>query len=471
MTTPSPQQHTLRMNSTDALFARAGKAYATAQYAEAASLYRQCTAADPTQLSAWMNLASALRRLGHLDASILAAQRASALAPDHAGCLTNLGNTLIDASRIDEGIRTQRRAHALAPDDQLIRRNLAVALREGCLFSEALEHIDALLSQSPDESSLQWERALCLLYQGDYAHGWPAFETRWKLPTMAAHWPQIPHWQGQDIAGQHLLVTEEQGFGDTILCSRYLPVLIKRVGAIGSVTLACKKPLHPLLREIAGLHLTTMKEADKTIAADIQTFDCQVTMMSLPGIFKTTLDTIPPPAPLRAADNLLPAIRTALNAAGNRLKVGIVWSGSVTFGNNRKRATTAARFAALAAIPNVEIYSLQKGPRETDLRASGMTAIIHEIGPMLNDFSETAAVLRELDLVIMTDSSVAHLAGSLNVPVWNLLHDCPYWLYLHERNDSPWYPSMRLYRQNTPGDWDELFSRVIDDLKQVASIS
>lgn len=465
MTPPSSTQPARRISTADALFARASKAYAAAQYGEAASLYRHCTVLNPAQLSAWMNLASALRRLGHFDSSILAAQRALALAPDHAGCLTNLGNTLIDASRIDEGLDAQRRAYALAPDDTLIRRNLAVALREARLFGEALGHIEELLRFSPDDGNLEWERALCLLYQGDYAQGWPAFEARWKLPAMTARWPQIARWQGQDISGQHLLVTEEQGFGDTILCSRYLPALIARAG---SVTLACKKPLHLLLRDIAGLQLTTIEDTDTAIARGTHTYDCQVTMMSLPGIFKTTFDTIPAPAPLHSAENLPAPIKAALASAGKRLKVGIVWSGSVTFGNNRKRATTAGRFAQLAAIDNVEVYSLQKGPREHDLRAAGMNAVIHEIGPLLNNFAETAAVLKQLDLVIMTDSSVAHLAGSLGVPVWNLLHDCPYWLYLHAREDSPWYPSMRLYRQQSPGDWDELFTRVSANLRQIA---
>ena len=138
----------------------------------------------------------------------------------------------------------------------------------------------------------------------------------------------------------------------------------------------------------------------------------------------------------------------------------------MTFANNRKRAVSAERFLPLAEIPGIQLYSLQKGPREKDLDTSGAGALIPELGPHLNDFSETAAVLKELDLVIMTDSSVAHLAGSLDVPVWNLLSYRPYWLYLSERQDCPWYSSMRLFRQPVPGDWDSVFKKVGEELKK-----
>lgn len=452
-----------------ALFSKGQAAFQAGQLPEAAAFYRNALAINPSYFSAWMNLGTCLRRMGHLDAAIIAGQRARALQPDNAGCLTNLANAMVDASRIDEALALQRRAHALAPDDLLIKRNLGVALREAGLFDEAYATFTALTSHFPDDVNLPWEQALCLLYQGKYDQGWPAFESRWKLPAMTARWPQISRWQGEDLTGKHLLLTEEQGFGDTLLCARYLPLLIEHCGHGGSVTLACKKPLHRLLSAIGGLTLTTIEDTDAAITAARARYDYQAALMSLPGQFKTDLGSIPPAPPFTSAVPLPQAVVQALKAGKDRLKVGIIWSGSVTFANNRKRAVTAERFLPLAGIDGVELYSLQKGPREGDLRACGGNALIHDIGPLFEDFAQTATTLKQLDLVIMTDSAVAHLAGSLGVPVWNMLHDRPYWLYLSERRDCPWYPSMTLYRQPTPGDWDSVFAAVADDLRQLAA--
>lgn len=432
------------------------------RWEQAVSKCTALTQAEPANFTSWMNLGTALRRLGHLDAAIIAGRRAVALAPDSTACLTNLGNALLDASHVQEALELQRRAQALSPSDTLLRRNLAVALREAGAFAQAHELFQALAQQAPEDPELQWEQALCLLYSGDYTRGWPAFESRWGLKAMAPRRLPLPMWQGEDMAGRHLLITEEQGFGDTLLCSRYLP---RVVAMAGRVTLACKKPLHHLLSGIEGLTLITTEE----ISPESGRYDAYTAMMSLPGIFKTDLASIPAPAPLVAAATLPPVITQALRAGAGRLRVGVIWSGSVTFGNNRKRSVTAERFLPLAAIDGVQLYSLQKGPREHELRPFGGQAVIAEIGPHLEDFAQTAAVLRQLDLVIMTDSSVAHLAGTLGVPVWNLLHDRPYWLYLSERRDCPWYPSMTLYRQQSPGDWDGLFATVAADLTRLAN--
>ncbi len=462
----TPQVHAT--DKTPSPFARAQAAFRDGKLPQAAALYRAAVTQDPAHFAAWMNLGTCLRRMGQLDAAIIAGTRARALQPDNTGCLTNLGNALVDASRIDEALALHRRALELAPDDLLVQRNLAVCLREAGQFDEAHARFTALAAHFPDEINLPWEQALCLLYQADYARGWPAFEARWKLPAMTARWPHITRWQGEDLAGKKILLTEEQGFGDTLLCSRYLPALIAQAGTEGGVTLACKKPLHHLLSAIDGLALTTIEDAEKT-ASVTGAYDYQAAMMSLPGIFRTDLGNIPPPAPLRGDVVLPPQVAQALQAGKGRMKVGIIWSGSVTFANNRKRSVTAERFMPLAGIEGVELYSLQKGPREHDLRPVGGSAVIHELGPHFEDFAQTAAALRQLDLVIMTDSAVAHLAGSLGVPVWNLLHDRPYWLYLDARADCPWYASMTLYRQPTPGDWDSVFAQVADDLRQLAA--
>ena len=195
-------------------------------------------------------------------------------------------------------------------------------------------------------------------------------------------------------------------------------------------------------------------------------FDYQISVMSLPGVFGTTLQNIPLITKLSIAPVIPLNSKKILDAAGEKLKVGIVWSGSVTFKGNRKRAVSIDRFIPLTSIPGVQFYSLQKGPCEKDLYEAGADSLIWDLSPDLNDFTDTAAILEELDLVIMTDSSVAHLAGSLNCPIWNLLNYKPYWLYLNHREDCPWYPSMRLFRQNEPGNWDSVFKKVAAELEK-----
>lgn len=425
---------------------------------DAVAQYRRVLDLDPANARAWMNMGALLRKLGHHNASAVATLRALALNPDDAGVLTNLGNVLVDLGRVEDALAVHERAYALKPQDYLSRRNYAITLREACRYEEAYALFTALIEERPDDAALKFEQALTLLNLGALPQGWDAFEIRWQIPPMKPRVTPRPYWRGQDVAGKTVLVYEEQGFGDTLICSRFLPLLVAR-GA--RVILECKKPLHRLLSAIKGVELAE----PNTVA---QGYDYHVAMMSLPGAFKTTLDNIPPPPPLFVPDRAPPAVQGALDAGRGRLKVGIVWSGSVTFKNNHRRAVGPDRFLPLAAVSGVELYSLQKGPREDEHLAIGGGAVIHDVGRHMNDFAETASVLRQLDLVIMTDSSVAHLAASLGVPVWNLLNFSPYWLYPHGRDTTPWYDAMRLFRQPSPGDWDSVFAAVAQELGALA---
>ena len=427
---------------------------------DAAAIYRALLKIDAGHAPSWVNLGTILRQQGKYWAAAGCAARAVALDPDNAGYLTNWGNCLGDLDQMEESLAVHAKAAKLKPDDALIRNNYAIALREFEKYEEALREFDAALALKPGDAALLWDRAITALQLGHYAEGWDAFEIRWQQKNMRKR-PQVAHeWRGEDLRGKTILVYEEQGFGDSILCSRYLP-MVKARG--GRVVLECKPALHRLFSGIQGID----QMVDQTPAAG--SYDYQVPMMSLPGIFKTRLDNIPAPAALAAAPEM-PAAAAALLAIGRgKLRVGIVWSGSTTFGRNRKRAVSIDRFLPLASIPGVQLYSLQKGPCEDELLGSGAEGLILPLGPPVNDFADTAAVLAQLDLVIMTDSSVAHLAASVGRPVWNLLCFFPYWLYLHGREDSPWYPSMRLMRQETPGGWDALFARVTQELTAMAA--
>jgi hypothetical protein len=391
-------------------------------------------------------------------------RRALELTPDDASALAGCGLALMALDRPEEGIELHAAAVRAAPEDPFVLFNYGLALRECNRQEEALAAYGQALARIPENAprraTMEWEPVLAALDLGRYAETWPAFELRWKQRIGIERVFAQPRWKGEAFAGKTILVYEEQGYGDTILCARYLP-LVKARG--GNVIFETKPELHRLFAGMPGV------DALAAPGSALPAFDLQCPIMSLPGIFGTHLGSIPPVPELRAAPPSPEAARL-LALGGNRFKVGIIWSGSVTFSRNHKRATTADRFLPFAEIPGVQLYSLQKGAPEQELAACAGRSLVWELGPHLNDFAETASVLKALDLVIMTDSSVAHLAGSLNVPVWNLLNYRPYWLYLKERADSPWYPSMRLIRQPRPGDWDSVFAETGEFLRDAVAL-
>ena len=423
--------------------------------------YRAVLQLDSDHAQAWNNLAVALRRLEKFEAAVGCYKRALSIRPDDPGFIGNLGNVLKDLDRMEESLQAHAVAAALRPDDGLIRQNYGIALREAGRFEEALAEFDAACAIDASKVQAKWDRAITYLHLGRFDPGWQAFESRWETGDLPRRDFSVPRWRGEDFAGKTLLVHAEQGFGDTILAARFLP-MVKARG--GQVILECKESLHRLFQGLDGV--------DRLVLPDqiAESFDLHMPLMSLPGVFDTRLDSIPPPATLNVAAELAPEVKALLDAGGDRLKVGVVWSGSITFKGNRKRSVPASQFLPLAEIEGLQLYSLQKGPREKDLADCGGQATIWELGPHLHDFADTAAAVQALDLVVMTDSSVAHLGGSLGRPVWNLLCFVPYWLYLWGRDDTPWYPSMRLFRQEAPGDWDGLFDRLTAELGQAARL-
>lgn len=447
-------------SSQDLLFSRLDAAFALMQksaFQEAAAEYKEILQMDPDNSTAWSNLGTAQRALGNLKSSLICAQRALSTKPNHAPYLTNYGNILSDFDMREESLAAHAKAYHYNAGDFLIHKNYATSLREFCQFEHALAHYKAAEKLQPDNDHIKWDIALTHLHMGQYAEGWEGFETRFKIGKIKER-PQIaPQWCGEDLNGKTILVHEEQGYGDTILCSRFIP-LLKQKGA--AVIVECKEQLHRLFSTIDGITKIVMPGE---IADPV---DYQISIMSLPGLFNTDLNNIPQPAQLMATASIPESAKELLRSAPDKFKVGIIWSGSVTFKENRKRAVSIDRFLPLAAIPGVQLYSLQKGPCEKDLYESGAEPFIWDLSSSLNDFADTAAILKELDLVIMTDSSVAHLAGSTHCPIWNLLNYKPYWLYLAHREDCPWYPSMRLIRQPSPGDWESVFTKVFSELEK-----
>jgi hypothetical protein len=290
---------------------------------------------------------------------------------------------------------------------------------------------------------------------GDFRRGWPEYEWRLKTNSMAEPPSGKPRWNGEPLKNKTILVEAEQGHGDTIQFVRYLP----RVKALGAtVILGCQPTLRNLLTEAVG--------ADRVLSqGDLAPpFDTETTLLSLPGIFQTLPKTIPTEVPyLRVPQGSGAQAKTAIAQHAGTFRVGLVWAGGI-YTKNPHRSVRMEQFSALFDIEGAKFFSLQKGKASAELKTFPQVAIA-DLDRYLGDFSDTAAAIQEFDLVISVDTAVAHLAGALGKPVWTLLPFVPDWRWMLEREDSPWYPTMRLFRQPRPGDWASVIKRVSEELK------
>ena len=422
---------------------------------QAIPLYRRYLASRPRDGGIWCNLGVALRERKAFAVAEACYRRALELAPDDVAAMGNLGNVLKDMDRLDEAIAFHRAVVARDPQDDRGRHNYAVALREATRFTEAVAELDILIARHPDNATYRWDRSLVLLHLGRSEEGWRDYEARRQTGEVRPRSYPQPEWDGEPLAGKTIYLHPEQGFGDTLMALRYLPRLAEQGG---TVVLECKPPLRRLLEASAGI--ARLVAPEDGFAA----FDVHGSLMSVPRLVGADVSAPGAPASLSVPEVARTRVAPLLALGRDRFKVGIVWSGSVTFKGNLKRAVSVENFLPFATVSGVQLFSLQKGPREGDLAASGADAVIVDIGTRVAGFAETAAAIEMLDLVIMTDSSVAHLCGSLGRPVWNLLPYHPYWIYPVDSDRTPWYPSMRLMRQEVPGEWDEVFARARAEL-------
>lgn len=421
---------------------------------QAIQLYRAILQINSADVGMWSNLGAALRKQKHYQSAVNCYRRALEIKPDDIVTLGNLANALKDLHRLDESIAIHQKLVERKPNDIQSLMNYACALRENGQFEQALHQLDHAQSIEPDNAGIEWERAQNLLYLGRYTEGWKAYEARWQTDDLQLPDLDCPQWRGENIEGKHILLHAEQGYGDTILAARYVRLVKERVGSAGKVTLQCKSELHRLFQTIGADQLITPQQIPTHI-------DLHCPLMSLMGCFDTQPDTIPPPAQLFIPEEAKQKFAYLKDQHPNKTKIGIVWSGSITFKNNDNRALPLSAFLPLAENPNVRLYSLQKGLRFGELKENGAESYIEDIGSRCDDFADTAAAIENLDLIVMTDSSVAHLAGSLNKPVINLIETVPYWLYALEKSATPWYSSMRLIERDDAGAWCQAVAQQI----------
>jgi tetratricopeptide (TPR) repeat protein len=430
--------------------------FAAGRWAEAEACFRRAAAADPRSADHRHHLGLCRHKLRDLDGAERCYAEALALEPSHRAAHVDMGNVWLD--RGDRGAMAAwyRRALALEAAGASDYVNVGRMFQDAGRDDEALACYAEALARDADHAAAHFGRAQVLLARGDFPAGWPEYEWRFRLPDWRRGYPHrlaAPRWHGARFDGRTLLVHCEQGLGDAIQFARYLP-RVKARG--GTVILEAPEPLKRLFERLPGVDALTAFSGASPPACP---HDLQVPLLSLPGIFGTTISTIPAEVPyLRSAPEAADRFRRRLEKGA--VCVGIVWAAS---GWTRGLAAKSCRlvdFDPLAGLRGVALYGLQKGAAAAEAAACPPAWRFENWGEAFADLADTAAAVAALDLVVSVDTAVAHLAGAMGKPVWVLLPFCADWRWLRDRSESPWYPTMRLFRQEKNGDWAGVFMRV-----------
>jgi len=420
--------------------------------------YRRTLALRPDYVEAMYNLAAALQLNDQLDEAADLLKTAIALRPSYPEAFNSLGDVLRERGRPEEAIAAFRKAVALRPQFVEACNNLGLALQEAGLFDEAVEVLRRACALSPELAEPRFALATALLARGDFEQGWPLYEARWRMKSRAPEPAFVqPRWDGSSLAGRRILLHGEQGLGDIIQFIRYVPLVRDRGGVC---IVLCPPELRRLLEGQCGI---------EQVVDDGETrppFDVHCPLLSLPGLLGTTLQTIPAQVPYLRPDEALATLwQDRLSHEPPALKVGLNWAGSPLPRHNRHRSMPLATLAPLADVTGVRFYSLQKGnaSHEANSPPAGMQLV--NWSDDLHDFADTAALISALDLAITIDTSVAHLAGALGQPAWVMLVRAPDWRWMLSRDDSPWYPKMRLFRQSQDRDWNNVVDQIARELR------
>jgi tetratricopeptide (TPR) repeat protein len=457
---PQDQKTALREREASRLFDLAVKHHQKSELKEAVNVYGKSLLLNPKIADVYNNMGVALRVLGKLEAAVACYRRCLVLRPNNSGVYSNMGNALRELGRLQLAVAAHQQAIKLSPESPEAYYNLGLVLRDLGQVTQALAAFERTLGYNPDHADCRWDRALTLLLRGDFLPGFEQYDWRWKLDRSPPRGFSEPEWDGADLKGKTLLIHQEQGFGDMIQFARYIPMVKERGG---TVVVEVQPELSRLFSTLPGV--------DKVInrGAPLPKFDLFIPMMSLAKVFATSKDNVPADIPYLTPPDML-AVQLPVSLERQR-KIGIVWAGKPTHQNDKNRSCTFSNFIELLGMPGASIYSLQKGPREADIAENGCEALVLNLGGRLNDFADTASVIQQLDMVITVDTSVAHLAGALGKPVWVLVPYAPDWRWMTETDSSPWYPTMRLFRQKKHGDWESVFVDVRRALRDELDLS
>jgi tetratricopeptide (TPR) repeat protein len=457
---------------------------------EALASFETALRLDRYHVASYFNRGTALRRLGRLDQACASFGAALCLQPDYGDAYSHRGTTLTDLGRYEEalasfeitlrikpdhaegqsnrgtllntlgfveaGLASLDKAVCLEPDYAEAYLNRATALNDLGRPDETVACFERAIEVRPDYADAHCMLALIRLMAGDFEAGWRGHEWRKRSAADSARSGAFPApmWDGDDLNGRVILLHDEQGFGDTLQFCRYAPLVAARGGR---VILRAQRPLRRLLSSLDGV--------EQVLAEDdpLPSFDLHCALMSLPFLFGTRVETIPAQIPYLRPDEDARTRWAGRLGEGKALRVGLVWAGNPKHRNDRKRSMPFSALAPLWRLAGIRWYSLQLGQRRADL-AAAPSGLIEDLSPHLGDFSDSAAVLSQLDLLLTVDTSAAHLAGACGCAAWVMLPSVAEWRWLRERSDSPWYPSLRLFRETERGIWNNVVTDVAQAL-------
>ena len=427
---------------------------------EAIVCYQRAIQYKPDLAEAYYNMGIAYQEKGEDDEAIAHYKAALQCNPGLAEPYINLGGALQKKGEIEAAIGCYQKALQINPCCADAYNNLGSLWKGKRRFDEALDCFRKAIGFNPDLAEAHWNLALQQLLQGNYEEGWKEYEWRSRikgLESLQTKYEQ-PLWRGSDIKGRTILIHAEQGMGDTIQFIRYIPLVAQR-GA--KVIVEAQKELDRLFCGLEGVHDFIPR------GNSLPMFDVHCPLLSLPLVFGTVLGTIPGKTPYITVDQaLLEQWQHRIGAGHGRVRVGLAWSGNPRHEADKKRSASLDAFSRFAGLPDVTFFSLQKGIAAEETKNPPKGIKLFDLSEELHDFAETAALIANLDLIVSVDTAVAHLAGALGKTVWTLLPYTPDWRWMLNRDDSPWYPSMRLFRQPSEGDWEGVIALVRAELKE-----
>jgi Flp pilus assembly protein TadD len=424
----------------------------------ATKMIRRAIAVDGSNVQYQFALGTVLQAQGKVDEALAALRRVLQLSPAHTQALFRMGNALQLDGKLEESIAAYRRILQVDPNSADAEFNIGNVLRLQGKLVEARASYDRALRMEPANVDALWNLSLLDLLEGDYAAGWPRYESRQQRPTPNLRSFSQPQWKGEPLHGARILLHAEQGLGDTLQFLRFVP-LVNAAG--GHVLLDVPKEMRRLaaaMEDVAAV--TATGEA-------IPAFDWQCPLMSLPLAFGMTLDTIPNEVPYLMVPHEAEEAVASRAWPQQGLRVGLVWGATTRQFEDADRSIPLAQFESMMTARNTHFFSLQMGAPAQQLEASRLP--LTDLSGNITDFADTAALIAKLDLVITVDTSVAHLAGGLGKPTWVLLPFSSDWRWLTGRDDSPWYPTVRLFRQPKPRDWGSVLTQVRAALDLMAS--
>jgi tetratricopeptide (TPR) repeat protein len=433
------------------------------RFDEALASYDRALAVRPDYADALNNRGNTLQELKRFDEALASYDRALAVRPDYAEVLYNRGNTLQELKRLDGALASYDRALTVRPDYAEVLNNRGNTLKELKRLDGALASFDRALAVRPDYAGAHWNKCLLQLLTGDLEAGWKEFEWRWKVEDLSLSKRDFaqPLWLGENgIKGKTILLHSEQGFGDTIQFCRYVPLVAAR-GA--GVLLEVPATLNGLMASFADVAQVISGKGQ------LPHFDLHCPLLSLPLAFGTKIESIPANVPYLTVPSEYARNWKLTLGPKHRPTIGLAWSGRQEHKNDHNRSMSLRSLLKLLDV-NANFVSLQKDVRPDDAAVLKERSDLVHLGDKLKTFSDTAAIISNLDLVISVDTSVAHLAGALAKPIWVLLPFTPDWRWLFDREDSPWYPTARLFRQNARDDWSGVISRVAVELEKLLDV-